>query len=737
MMGGGGPAEPLSTRGAGRTYRTFGSAPAPAEGRRVSSRSLAQLLWWPAVLCVGLLAGREAVGGRGASGASGTSGGAISAARTELEEFRPAPAHWVSQGRAAANATVGLSVFVKQRNMARLADELLAIASPASPRYGAHLGRDEVHALVAPGQEQLEEVRGWLRAGGVDVASSATSPNHDILQLQVPVAVAERLLMTQFHVYASSSGGGARTVVRAATGYSVPARVAKHLDFVGPGHRFPSLAKKPREAAPVAAAEEVLADGEGGGGDATGGSGGLGIPRHSFKVSVDGLRKIYNIPPADAAAAAAAASGDAATAAAPPALFSDAWCAGNGGRPTGQAVVSFFDEAADVSGSTSDLGKFAAKYDPALSGVKVGSSGDGATVVRKGGGGDGDGAGAGPIAPGSPRAAGEASLDIQWMLAMSGARTPTAVWRTAGNAPDPITSQTNGKRNENWLGALLRLSRAKCVPAVLSVSYSDNADSVSRPYAQRMNAEFMKLGARGVSVLVATGDSGVGGAWSQPCGAAAPRGSAAHGRFTPSFPAGSPWITAVGGTEGYDAATGAQRGATLSAGGFSNFDRAPAYQASAVRGWLHSPSATRHAGAFDAGGRAYPDLAAQCTSLPTFTRGRNGGADGTSASTPIVAGMISRLNEARRRAGKGPLGFLNPLLYAHPEAFHDATEGSNAGCGTNGFSCGVGWDPVTGLGTPNVAMLEQIVLALPGAAGAAEEPLPEMAPPSSAGVAEE
>jgi tripeptidyl-peptidase I len=122
--------------------------------------------------------------------------------------------------------------------------------------------------------------------------------------------------------------------------------------------------------------------------------------------------------------------------------------------------------------------------------------------------------------------------------------------------------------------------------------------------------------------------------------------------------------------------------------------------------------------------------------LPTFTKGDHEGACGTSASTPIVAGMVSRLNEARRRAGKGPLGFLNPLLYAHPGAFHDATEGSNAGCGTGGFSCGVGWDPVTGLGTPNVAKLEQIVLALPGAA-VAEEPLPEMAPPSSAGVAEE
>lgn len=36
--------------------------------------------------------------------------------------------------------------------------------------------------------------------------------------------------------------------------------------------------------------------------------------------------------------------------------------------------------------------------------------------------------------------------------------------------------------------------------------------------------------------------------------------------------------------------------------------------------------------------------------------------------------------------GKGPVGFVNPVLYSHPEVLNDITNGTNAGCGTYGFS---------------------------------------------------
>ena len=51
--------------------------------------------------------------------------------------------------------------------------------------------------------------------------------------------------------------------------------------------------------------------------------------------------------------------------------------------------------------------------------------------------------------------------------------------------------------------------------------------------------------------------------------------------------------------------------------------------------------------------------------------------DGTSASTPAFASIISLLNEARDQAGKPPLGFLNPFLYANAAAFTDIVAGNN------------------------------------------------------------
>jgi tripeptidyl-peptidase-1 len=59
------------------------------------------------------------------------------------------------------------------------------------------------------------------------------------------------------------------------------------------------------------------------------------------------------------------------------------------------------------------------------------------------------------------------------------------------------------------------------------------------------------------------------------------------------------------------------------------------------------------------------------------------------------------------------VGFVNPTLYAHPGVFHDITTGTNAGCGTNGFSASKGWDPLTGLGTPNYKKMLALYLSLP------------------------
>jgi tripeptidyl-peptidase-1 len=75
--------------------------------------------------------------------------------------------------------------------------------------------------------------------------------------------------------------------------------------------------------------------------------------------------------------------------------------------------------------------------------------------------------------------------------------------------------------------------------------------------------------------------------------------------------------------------------------------------------------------------------------------------------------LNSLINENRAQAGKGPVGFLNPTLYANPTVLNDITQGGNKGCGTAGFTSVPGWDPVTGLGTPNYPKMNNLFLSLP------------------------
>jgi tripeptidyl-peptidase-1 len=98
--------------------------------------------------------------------------------------------------------------------------------------------------------------------------------------------------------------------------------------------------------------------------------------------------------------------------------------------------------------------------------------------------------------------------------------------------------------------------------------------------------------------------------------------------------------------------------------------------------------------------------------LATVWLDKTYGIGGTSASAPIFASIINLLNEERLEKGKGPIGFLNQIIYKHPEMFNDVTVGGNPGCGTEGFPASPGWDPVTGVGTPDYNKMRKVFLDL-------------------------
>jgi len=199
-------------------------------------------------------------------------------------------------------------------------------------------------------------------------------------------------------------------------------------------------------------------------------------------------------------------------------------------------------------------------------------------------------------------------------------------------------------------------------------------------------------------------------------------------KLYPSWPASSPWVTAVGATRFVDQKVGNAEMATDqfgSGGGFSDmFSQDDAkWQIDAVQEYLSNPPKDPKfppQESFSAHGRATPDVSALGEGYQVIISGRVASIGGTSASSPAFAGMVSLLNDARMGKGMKQLGFLNPFLYQNTDAFTDVVLGTNSiGRGTGpspfGFKCTKGWDPATGLGTPKFDKL--LTAALNACAG--------------------
>jgi len=316
--------------------------------------------------------------------------------------------------------------------------------------------------------------------------------------------------------------------------------------------------------------------------------------------------------------------------------------------------------------SPDDVSAFITKYDPTLPG-----SGKIAKVV-------------GPNTPTSP--GDEASLDTQYIVAMSNGVTS---WFWSDDAPNPINNQ------EPWLDFLAEVANTTQVPWVFSISYGEGESTWPVDYLNRINVEFMKLGLRGVSVLISSGDNGAG------CN---------KGKFDPNFPASSPYVTAVGGTEGVSITP--EKVWPEGSGGFSNTFARPTYQVAAVQQYLETAkSSLPDSALWNQTGRAFPDVSAPADNVPICLGGFCGlPVAGTSCAAPIFSGIISLINDVRLQNGKKPLGFLNPILYANAGALNDVSSGSNpgGGCDFKGFPSAIGWDAASGLGTPNYAKLVQL-----------------------------
>ena len=288
------------------------------------------------------------------------------------------------------------------------------------------------------------------------------------------------------------------------------------------------------------------------------------------------------------------------------------------------------------------------------------------------------------------------------------------------------------------------------IAPVISVSYGACESLLSATELDQESALFQQAAAQGQTLVAASGDSGATACADYPTSSGVT--TTQQQALAVAFPASSPYVTAVGGTEmaagtfavgssSYWSPSSATTGTLL-----SYVPEVVWNEGSVARGIIatgggtsgHFPRPTWQTGlpGITSGQyRLVPDIALQssiqapgfllCTSDRSLAGsqtscsngllGSSGAytvAGGTSFATPIFAGMVALLNQVEQAAGQGN---INPTLYTlastpatYASVFHDIATGSSAcvagaaSCaapGESAFAATPGYDQATGLGS--------------------------------------
>ncbi|CAI6332629.1 unnamed protein product [Periconia digitata] len=568
-----------------------------------------------------------------------------------FEKLRNVPEGWKFLNQAADSQTLKLQIALQQGDAAGFEQAVMDMSTPSNPKYGLHFkDHDEVKRMLLPSQETISSVSAWLRAAGIQDYEEAA----DWVSFKTDVGTANKLLDTKFAWYISNEKKP-RKALRTLE-YSVPEDVAQHINLVQPTTRFANVRANhdtydeiERFDMSIAAANVTV--------------------NCDLGITPACLQKLYNIDyKADA----------------------------NSGSKV--AFASYLEEYARHA----DLALFERDVYPEAAGLDF-------KVIQYNNGGDGQN---------STDDSGEANLDVQYIVGTS-APLPVTEFSVGGRGPwvadldQPNESDSANEPYLEFLQSVLKLDQEE-LPQVISTSYGENEQSVPKSYALSVCNLFAQLSSRGVSIIFSSGDSGTGSACQSNDGKNTTK-------FQPQYPASCPWVTSVGSTRYLN-----ETATFFSSGGFSDYWERPSWQESAVSSYLEQTGPQQFKSFFNASGRGFPDVAAQGFGFRVYDKGVLKSYQGTSASAPAFAGIVALLNDARLRAGKPSLGFLNPLLYSNPAALNDIVLGGSTGCDGNArfhgkpngspvipfasWNATAGWDPVTGLGTPNFPKLLKAAL---------------------------
>ncbi|KAK4494732.1 hypothetical protein PRZ48_014088 [Zasmidium cellare] len=645
---------------------------------------------------------------------------------------------WRQAERVHPDAIVPLRIGLKQYNLEHGAERLLAISDHKSKDYGKHLTFDEVNELFAPPADTVNAVRAWLLEHGVDERLIAHSDNKGWLAADIPAKDAEALLLTDLFEYEDSKTGRIRIGCER---YHLPAHVREHIDYITPGVKMSPVLKKrnlERKLPSLGRRKNPNWHGDQWHGNQHGSppwNHHWPLPPAAHGLPPEVRNCGVNITPACYRALYRLPVGHINDSVNSPALFEQ-------GDYFAQSDVSQF------------LKMWAPNVPPSTAPIVLGIDG-----------------GEAPVPASDPNNGGESDIDVDIVIslvypqsvlvyqvddenyavaelskantfntfldALDGSYCNYTAYGITGNSPeydptypDPADGGYKGK-----------LQCGIYKPArVISISYGESELDFPKNYVQRQCNEFMKLGLQGTTVLIASGDYGVAGYPGDITPSGCLSGSGQNQTiYNTDYLSNCPWVTSVGGSRLYPGQTILDRESAMeleldsgraffrNSGGFSNYYTTPSWQKSTKAKYFaeHDPghpyyianadasNIGENGGIYNRAGRGYPDVSANGAYLPTPINGTVYRFSGASLAAPLWASVITLLNQQRTIAGKGPIGFINPILYSHPWVLNDIVNGTNAGCGSSGFKAVPGWDPVTGLGTPNYPKMLELFLSLP------------------------
>ncbi|KAN0053157.1 hypothetical protein ACTA71_006681 [Dictyostelium dimigraforme] len=665
--------------------------------------------------------------------------------------------NFIQKGFAQENEQLQFKIFLKQENLDILENKFWEVSNPKSKEYGKYMDLEEINSIVAPNKEDVKTVVNWLKSNGINKEEMMV--HGDFIQVIINVLKASNLFETEFAYYQSIRNNLDQRI-RIVESASIPKFISDKVDFVLglsdfiEDNKFYETIQQSR----------------------------VDVKDSFVTITPYFIKSYYGIPLDQV-----------------------------GTNENNSISVASFNDFYSFGA----LNFFGSQYNIDSSTIRVNNSGPNCFGFDYCG-------------------QAESDLDIQYITAIG------------NNISALFLSSGNGEWVLDWASSIQLFNP---IPKIASISYGwaelEQCQATSfcptlgidsDVYIQRSNIEFQKIGLRGTTIFVSSGDDGASSYYTtsgncpldglnnycplggcnhtitqcpsitiiQANGSLAffPNGmgtntgillsnqsfvnvvneflhvnsqcdvaieedisqnphlysscscenlipttntdlgikiigysfdESAGSLFSPQYPTSSPYVTSVGATQiitnQAEIVCSSSSGAAItSGGGFAVTQSQPFYQAAAVSKYLEIAENLPPSFSFDPTKRAYPDISlvahkysigysANQSSLDSCPCNLMN-VDGTSASTPTVAGIFALINDKLLSAGKTQLGFLNPLLYQaaqeQPNVFYDIVTGNincnRAYCCQYGFSAAVGYDPATGLGSINFPNMEQYIL---------------------------